>query len=267
MSPWPQSLQAPAPWPQVWLPQEGGLVGVGHGGAGFAFDNEGPRHRVFLPPHALAQRLTTQGEWAAFMDDGGYQNPRWWLAAGWDWLRAEAVEAPLHWRRVDGRWQVFGLRGLAPMQPNAPVAHISLYEAEAFAMWASAQSGLALRLPTEFEWEHAAAQLPAASLRQGNFVESQALQTLPAQHAGAAAGLQQMWGDVWEWTRSSYLPHPGFRAWDGAVGEYNGKFMVNQTVLRGGSCATPSDHIRASYRNFFPASARWQFSGLRLAQD
>ncbi len=260
--------------PAVWLPQEGGLVHVGHASAGFAFDNEGPRHKVYLKPHALAQRLVSQGEWAAFISDGGYQNPRWWLAAGWDWLRAESIEAPLYWRRNEGQphtWQVFGLRGLAPLRPQAPVCHISLYEAEAFAMWASAQTGLALRLPTEFEWEHAAAQLPAASFQMGNFVESQAMQTLPAPpvlHAATApAGLQQMWGDVWEWTRSSYLPYPGFRAWEGAVGEYNGKFMVNQTVLRGGSCVTPMDHMRASYRNFFPASARWQFSGLRLAQD
>jgi formylglycine-generating enzyme required for sulfatase activity len=159
------------------------------------------------------------------------------------------------------------LRGLAPLQPQAPVCHISLYEAEAFAMWACAQQGLALRLPTEAEWEHAAQQLPPAALQAGNFVESLALQPVPAHPSATAAGLQQVWGDVWEWTRSSYLPYPGFRAWQGAVGEYNGKFMVNQTVLRGGSCATPRDHVRASYRNFFPASARWQFSGLRLAHD
>jgi ergothioneine biosynthesis protein EgtB len=256
--------------PGLWLPQEGGLVQIGHTGTGFAFDNESPRHKVFLKPHALAQRLVTQGEWLAFVQDGGYQDPRWWLAAGWDWLRAEGITAPLYWRLDAGPsqdWRVFGLRGLAPLQPQAPVSHISLYEAEAFAMWASAQQGLALRLPTEAEWEHAAAQLPPACLQQANFVDAQALQPVPAGQVGAAAGLQQMWGDVWEWTRSSYLPYPGFRPWQGAVGEYNGKFMVNQTVLRGGSCVTPRDHMRASYRNFFPASARWQFSGLRLAQD
>jgi ergothioneine biosynthesis protein EgtB len=274
----PMSSPMAAHTPQVWLPQEGGLVQIGHvgsgsgsgAGAGFAFDNESPRHTVYLKPHALAQRLVTQGEWADFVQDGGYQDPRWWLAAGWDWLRTESITAPSYWRRDEGHspnWQVFGLRGLAPLQPHAPVCHISLYEAEAFAMWASAQQGLNLRLPTEAEWERAAAQLPAATLRAGNFVESQALQPLPASRSGAAAGLQQMGGDVWEWTRSSYLPYPGFRAWEGAVGEYNGKFMVNQTVLRGGSCATPRDHMRASYRNFFAASARWQFSGLRLAQD
>jgi ergothioneine biosynthesis protein EgtB len=273
--PRPAPLQPPAPLAgdhaaPVWLPQEGGLVQIGHAGAGFGFDNESPRHTVFLKPHALAQRLTTQGEWLAFIQDGGYQDPRWWLSAGWDWLQAQSISAPLYWQRDEGStpgWLVFGLHGLAPLQPQAPVCHISLYEAEAFAMWSGAQQGVALRLPTEAEWEHAAAQLPLAALQQANLVDSQALQPVPASHAGAAAGLQQMWGDVWEWTRSSYLPYPGFRAWPGAVGEYNGKFMVNQTVLRGGSCVTPRDHMRASYRNFFPASARWQFSGLRLAQD
>lgn len=250
----------------AWVPQQGGLVSIGHAGGGFAFDNEGPRHSVFLPPHALASRLTTQGEWADFIADGGYRDPRWWLAAGWDWVQAQGLEAPLYWRRDEAdRWQVFTLHGLVPLVPQAPVVHVSLYEADAYARWAAAQQRLPLRLPTEAEWEHAAAPLAAAGLAAGNFVDSGALQPLPA--PGAAPGLVQLFGDVWEWTRSAYLPYPGFRAWAGAVGEYNGKFMIDQTVLRGGSCATPRSHMRASYRNFFPAAARWQFSGVRLACD
>ncbi|MDO9073259.1 MAG: ergothioneine biosynthesis protein EgtB [Rubrivivax sp.] len=259
-------LPEAVPLPLAWVPQQGGLTTIGHAGDGFAFDNETPRHRVYLQPCALANRLTTQGEWADFVADAGYRDPRWWLAAGWDWVQAQGIEAPLYWRRAEGgRWEEFTLHGQVSLAPHAPVVHVSLYEADAYARWAAAEQRLPLRLPTEAEWEHAAAPLAAAGMANGNFVESQALQTLPV--AGTAPGLLQMYGDVWEWTRSAYLPYPGFRVWAGAVGEYNGKFMIDQTVLRGGSCATPRSHIRASYRNFFPAGARWQFSGVRLACD
>jgi ergothioneine biosynthesis protein EgtB len=260
---WP--LAPVAPVPLAWLPQANGLAEVGHPGAGFAFDNEGPRHRQWLQPHALANRLTTHGEWADFIADGGYTQPRWWLAAGWDWVRSQGIQAPLYWRQVDGRWCSFTLHGQVPIDPHTPITHISLYEADAYARWASSQWGLPLRLPTEFEWEQAAAALGSAAIEAGNFLETQALHPLPV--ARATGGLLQMFGDVWEWTSSSYAPYPGYRSAEGAVGEYNGKFMVNQYVLRGGSCATPRSHIRASYRNFFPAETRWQFNGLRLARD
>ena len=261
---WP--LAAVAPVAQDWIGQPGGMVEIGHADAGFAFDNEGPRHAAFLRPHALARRLTTMGEWQDFIADGGYRDPRWWLAAGWDWVQAQGIQAPLYWHRGDdGAWWTFTLHGLVPVVPHTPVVHISLYEADAFARWSSVQQGLPLRLPTEVEWEAAAARLAPAAQASGNFQDSQALHPLPVSRSGP--GLLQMFGDVWEWTASSYLPYPGFRPWEGAVGEYNGKFMIDQTVLRGGSCATPRSHIRASYRNFFPAATRWQFNGLRLARD
>ena len=262
---WP--LGPVAPVPLKWVEAAGGLVEVGHGGDGFAFDNEGPRHRHWLQPHALANRLTTHGEWAQFIADGGYRDPRWWLAAGWDWLRAQQIEAPLYWQREaeGGPWYSFTLHGRVAIDPHTPITHISLYEADAYARWAGAQHGQVWRLPTEMEWEHGAAPHALAGIAQGNFVESQALHPLPVRRPGA--GLLQLFGDVWEWTCSSYSPYPGYAPWPGAVAEYNGKFMVNQTVLRGGSCATPRSHIRASYRNFFPVEARWQFSGLRLARD
>ncbi|MEO5732662.1 MAG: ergothioneine biosynthesis protein EgtB [Rubrivivax sp.] len=265
---WP--LAAVAPAAAGWVDFEGGVVEIGHAGhAGdnFAFDNEGPRHQQLLHPHALARRLVTHGEWADFIADGGYAEPRWWLAAGWDWVRSQRIEAPLYWRRhgAGAPWHSFTLHGRVPIDPHTPITHISLYEADAYARWLSAQTGEPLRLPTEFEWEHAAAPLFDAGLARGNFMESKALHPVPA--ARTDDGLVQMFGDVWEWTSSNYGAYPGFKAWDGAVGEYNAKFMVNQTVLRGGSCATPRSHIRASYRNFFPADARWQFNGLRLAKD
>jgi ergothioneine biosynthesis protein EgtB len=268
----PVYLPAPPPpeatpaVPLHWVAQPGGLVEIGHADSGFAFDNEGPRHQVFLAPHALAHRLTTQGEWADFVADGGYREPRWWLSAGWDWVQANAVQAPLHWRRDEGgAWAQFTLHGLQPLQPQAPVVHISLFEADAYARWAAAQQRLPLRLPTEAEWEAAAAPLAGAGLAAGHFADNGLWLPQPAR--AGAAGLQQLFGTVWEWTRSSYLPYPGYQPWAGAVGEYNGKFMLDQTVLRGGSCATPRGHVRASYRNFFPAAARWQFTGLRLACD
>ncbi len=263
-----------APPDLAWAGFDGGRVAIGHDGDGFAFDNEGPRHDHWLQAYALASRPVTQAEWAAFIADGGYAEPRWWLAAGWDWLRAQQVTAPLYWRHEGGgEWSRFTLRGRRALDAHAPVAHISLYEADAFAHWWQAQhpSQPPVRLPTEAEWEHAAAQLPPAQLQRGNFVESGALLPLPVADAGTGAGagpmaLQRLWGDVWEWTASAYAPYPGYVPWAGAVGEYNGKFMVNQYVLRGGSCATPRSHLRNSYRNFFGADARWQFSGVRLAR-
>jgi ergothioneine biosynthesis protein EgtB len=261
-----------APVPLRWIAQPGGLVEIGHAGPGFAFDNEGPRHSVYLAPHALAHRLVDNADWQAFIDDGGYRDARWWLSAGWEWVQAQGVEAPLHWRRRAGGapgWQQFTLRGLQPLQAAAPVVHVSFHEAEAYARWAAAQTGLPLRLPTEAEWEAAAAPVEAAALAAGGCIEGGALlpQAPHTPHGEAGPGLQQLFGEAWQWTRSAYLPYPGYRPWAGAVGEYNGKFMLDQTVLRGGSWATPRGHLRASYRNFFPAAARWQFTGLRLACD
>ena len=256
------------PEPVRWVPQPGGLVEMGHAGEGFAFDNEGPRHRTFLEPHALAHRLVNNEDWLGFIEDGGYRDARWWLSAGWDWVQGQGAQAPLHWRRAESAgagWLQFTLRGLQPLQPAAPVVHVGFYEAEAYARWAAVQSGLPLRLPTEAEWEAAAAPLSMAAVAAGSFIEGGALQPQAAAPGGAGPALQQLFGEVWQWTRSAYLPYPGYRPWAGAVGEYNGKFMLDQTVLRGGSCATPRGHIRASYRNFFPAAARWQFTGLRLA--
>jgi ergothioneine biosynthesis protein EgtB len=259
---WP--LARVTPVAHTWLHFAGGAVEIGHDGAGFAFDNESPRHAVLLRPYALANRPVTHGEWLEFIDDHGYSDPRWWLAAGWDWRRANGIDAPAYWRRDDsGAWSNFTLHGRVRLDPHTPIVHISYFEADAYAHWRAARDGLPCRLPTEAEWEHAAR---GARIDDGNFVESGALHPMPISRANPAAPIQ-MFGDVWEWTASSYAPYPGFRPWAGAVGEYNGKFMINQTVLRGGSCATPRQHIRATYRNFFPTDARWQFSGLRLACD
>jgi ergothioneine biosynthesis protein EgtB len=254
---WP--LAPVRPTAHEWVRFEGGTAEIGHeGAASFTFDNETPRHAVLLRPYALGSRLVTHGEWLEFIDDGGYRDPRWWLAAGWDWRRAAGIEAPGYWRReADAQWSSFTLHGRVPIDPHTPIVHVSYYEADAYARWRGA------RLPTEAEWEHAAQGHDAG---QGNFVESNALHPMPLARAGHVR-CAQLFGDAWEWTSSSYGPYPGFKPWAGAVGEYNGKFMVNQYVLRGGSCATPRDHIRASYRNFFPADARWQFSGVRLARD
>ena len=240
-----------------WVPIRGGAFDVGHAGGGFAFDNEGPRHRVLLNNFQLASHPVTYGEYLAFIEDGGYRRPELWLSLGWDTVRAQDWQAPLYWQQRDGRWHNFTLHGMFEIEPNTPVCHISFFEADAYARWANA------RLPTEFEWEVAASTLPLA----GNFLDSGALHPLAPRTDPHPAGLAQMFGDVWQWTQSSYAPYPGFRAAAGAVGEYNGKFMCNQYVLRGGSCATPARHIRATYRNFFPPDARWQFSGLRLARD
>lgn len=229
-----------------------GIAAVGHGGDGFAFDCEGPRHDALLAPHALASRPVSNGEWQQFIADGGYHTPSLWLSDGWAWVQAEGIDAPAYW---DGDRQ-FTLAGWQAIDPAAPVTHISFFEADAFASWAGA------RLPTEFEWEAAAASLDPAAGQQ--------LDAAGPVHPAAVADdadLQQMFGSVWEWTGSAYRPYPGFRAAPGAVGEYNGKFMSGQFVLRGGSCATPRGHLRASYRNFFYPHQRWQFTGVRLAKD
>ncbi|HEX9431707.1 MAG TPA: ergothioneine biosynthesis protein EgtB [Burkholderiales bacterium] len=240
-----------------WIGFAGGLCEIGHGDAGFCFDNETPRHRVWLEPFQIASHPVTHGDFIRFIDDGGYRRPELWLAAGWEAVATLGWQAPQYWRWRDSEWRTFTLHGDAAVDPNTPICHVSFYEAEAFARWANA------RLPTEAEWELAAADAP----RAGNFVESGALHPLALREAPPGNGLAQAFGDVWEWTRSDYGPYPGFKPAAGAVGEYNGKFMSGQYVLRGGSCATPEDHIRPTYRNFFPPQARWQFSGLRLARD
>jgi len=237
-----------------WEVHAGGMHELGHDGRGFAFDNEGPRHAVTLTPFALATRLVTNAEFLAFIEAGGYEQPALWLSDGWNVARARQWRAPLYWEQRDGAWWQFTLGGLRPLAPDEPVCHVSLYEADAYATWAEA------RLPTEAEWEVAAAAEPVA----GNLLDSGQLHPAAAPRGN---GVQQLFGDVWEWTRSAYAPYPGYRAPAGALGEYNGKFMCNQFVLRGGSCATPASHIRATYRNFFPPDARWQFTGIRLAKD
>jgi ergothioneine biosynthesis protein EgtB len=257
---WPGAPKVPVamPGPIGWIEGQAGLTKVGFessestGESIFAFDCEGPRHQVLLHPHAIADRTVTNGEWAAFIADGGYREPRHWLSDGWAWVKAEGIEAPLYWRQERGAWTRFGLDGRRPIDPAAPVTHISLYEADAYAAWAGA------RLPTEFEWEAAAA---AHDPNGGNQLDT-AGPVEPRPAAGPA-----FFGDVWEWTGSAYRPYPGFAPVEGAVGEYNGKFMSGQFVLRGASCATPRGHARASYRNFFYPHQRWQFTGLRLAKD
>ncbi len=228
---WREPAVAGGPAAMIACP--GGVVTIGHGGAGFAFDNEGPQHQVLLQPYRLADRLVRNAQWLEFIADGGYRRPDLWMSDGWSIVQAEGWQAPLYWRGADRAWQQVGPGGLAPLEEQAPVRHISWYEADAFARWADA------RLPTEFEMEAASAQ----------------------------PGLQEWEGYAWQWTGSAYLPYPGFRPVEGAIGEYNGKFMINQMVLRGGSLATPPGHLRPTYRNFFPPDKRWQFSGLRLAAD
>ena len=240
--------------PVRWVSFAGGLHEIGHEGPGFFFDNEGPRHKTFVDPYQLASRLVTNGEYKKFIEDGGYRRADLWLSMGWATAQQENWDAPLYWIKQDGQWWHHTLAGLRPVEDDEPVCHVSYFEADAYARWAGA------RLPSEAEWELASQGVPI----DGNFVESQAFHPLPATRA---EGLTQMFGDAWEWTRSAYLPYPGYHAPAGALGEYNGKFMCNQFVLRGGSCATPRDHIRRTYRNFFPPDARWQFMGFRLARD
>ncbi len=238
--------------PLRWQSFEGGIVDVGFAGEGFSFDNECPPHQVLLPPFRLGSRLVTNAEYLDFMRDGAYANPQLWLSDGWDTVRSNQWNAPLYWQEHEGAWLTYTMSGMKPVDPSEPVCHVSYYEADAFAHWAGA------RLATEFEWETAANGVSM----NGNFMESESFHPRAAH---PAEPLAQMFGDVWEWTASAYTPYPGFKPAAGAVGEYNGKFMCNQMVLRGGSCATPRSHIRRSYRNFFPPHVRWQFMGIRLA--
>jgi ergothioneine biosynthesis protein EgtB len=254
---WPEPVLRDVPSSGVallgWIEGPSGIQSIGHEGDSFAFDCEGPRHQIILQPFALADRTVTNGEWIQFMNDGGYSEPRHWLSDGWAWVQREGVAAPLYWQQDnDGQWLAFGLDGLRLLDVAAPVTHISLFEADAFASWAGA------RLPTEAEWEVVAT---TRDPREGNQLDT------PGAVRPSASGARALFGNVWQWTGSAYRPYPGFRAAEGAVGEYNGKFMSGQFVLRGGSCATPRGHLRASYRNFFYPHQRWQFTGLRLAKD
>jgi ergothioneine biosynthesis protein EgtB len=238
------------PMPQSWRPVVGGLVELGHRGGGFAFDNEGPSHRYYLEPFEIAERAVTNAEWLEFMADGGYRRPELWLSDGWARVQADGWDSPGYWRSDDGTWTSFTLSGRRPIRRAEPVCHVSFFEADAFARWAGA------RLPTEQEWETAAREVAD---RRGGLLD-------PGRcHPGVAG--PAMIGDVWEWTASAYLPYPGFAPASGAVGEYNGKFMCDQHVLRGASAVTPPGHERLTYRNFFPAPSRWAFSGLRLARS
>ncbi len=239
----------------TWLEVPEGMREMGHDGSGFSFDNERPRHRVFVPPFRIASRLVTNGEYREFVESDGYARPDFWLADGWTTVRSERWTAPLYWSQRDGDFMEFTLAGWEPLRANAPICHVSYYEASAFAAWSDA------RLPTESEWETVASARPI----EGNFLENGCLHPMPARRSAGRPA--QMFGDVWEWTQNAYAPYPGYRPAEGAFGEYNGKFMVNQYVLRGGSCATPRSHVRPTYRNFFPAASRWMFSGIRLARD
>jgi ergothioneine biosynthesis protein EgtB len=233
------------------------VAAIGHDGDGFGYDNEGPRHRALVPAFSLATRPITNGEYIAFVEDNGYNRPEFWLSLGWVTVNEQRWNAPLYWTKRDGDWWNFTLSGLRPVDQLEPVTHVSYFEADAYANWAGN------RLPTEFEWERASLDCPI----EGNFVEDESFHPGPKSRSGNDRQLYQLFGDVWEWTRSAYSPYPGYRAVPGALGEYNGKFMCNQYVLRGGSCATSRSHIRRTYRNFFQPEKRWQFTGIRLARD
>lgn len=245
------------PGPIEWVTFPEGLYWIGQEDGGFAFDNESPRHRVWLTPFAWAHRPVTNREYLAFIEDGGYRRPELWMSDGWNAVQTHGWQAPLYWEEQDKQWWYFTLSGRRTVEWDEPVCHVSYYEADAFARWVGA------RLPSEAEWEVAAAPQPI----EGNFVESGLYHVAAAPAQAAPRARQQIFGDVWEWTQSPYAPYPGYKTLPGALGEYNGKFMCNQMVLRGGSCATPQSHLRATYRNFFPPEARWQFMGIRLARD
>ncbi|HUE15779.1 MAG TPA: ergothioneine biosynthesis protein EgtB [Planctomycetaceae bacterium] len=256
----PPACAAPRnPEPGGWSSFDGGVVEIGHAGRLFVFDNERPRHKTFLQPFEIRNRLATNREFLEFMNDGGYRRPELWLSLGWSTLREQQWGAPLYWIERDGSWHEFSLGGLRRLNLDEPVCHVSYFEADAFARWSGA------RLPTEAEWEHAASPLDRnGSSLDGSFVESERYHPAPVD---GATGLAQMYGQVWQWTASPYAAYPGYAPLPGTLGEYNGKFMCNQYVLRGGSCASPASHLRATYRNFFPPDARWQFTGFRLARD
>jgi len=240
--------------PLIWHAVPEGVYEIGHRGRGFAYDNEGPRHRVFLEPFRIANRLVTNGEFRQFVEDDGYGRPELWLSLGWNRVQELDISAPFYWVRRGSRWHEYTLHGLEPLCDARPVCHVNYFEADAYARWAGH------RLPTEFEWEIVAGEQPIA----GNFVEQARLHPVAAESA-TGSGIMQLYGDTWEWTSSSYAPYPRYRPPAGAIGEYNGKFMCNQYVLRGGSCATSQTHVRPTYRNFFPPEAQWQFTGIRLA--
>jgi len=255
---WPKQVEPPVYEPELaFVDFAEELCSIGHSGGSFSFDNESPEHRSYLHAYSLGSRLVTNREYAAFIEDGGYSRPELWLAEGFHHAESCEWKAPLYWTRENGAWMQFTLHGQRPIAMSEPVCHVSLYEADAFARWSGA------RLPTEVEWEAAAKTVPV----EGNFLESEEFHPTRAPDTGTGSQLTQMFGDVWEWTSSAYSPYPGYRSLDGPLGEYNGKFMVNQYVLRGGSCAVSREHIRPTYRNFFHADARWQFSGIRLAKD
>jgi len=248
----PETADISNPSAMNWMEVEGGIHLIGHQGSGFAFDNESPQHAILLQPFRIASRDVTNAEYLGFIEDGGYRRPELWLSEGWDTVSAQGWNAPLYWEQREDEWWQFVHRGMRRVNPAEPVCHISYYEADAYARWSGA------RLPSEQEWEVAAVRMSSS----GTFLEDGVWHPQPA----SGESNQQMFGDVWQWTASPYVAYPGFRPAEGLIGEYNGKFMCNQWVLRGGSCVTPRSHIRPTYRNFFPAHARWQFSGLRLAR-
>ncbi|MDB6121711.1 MAG: hypothetical protein JWQ71_704 [Pedosphaera sp.] len=240
-----------------WRNFEGGIYSIGYDGTGFHFDNEGPRHEVLLKAFSLGTRLVTNREFMEFMNDDGYARPEFWLSLGWNTINEKGWNAPFYWEQQDGKWMMMTLAGMREVYLDEPVCHVSYFEADAYARWAGA------RLPTEAEWEVAS----ESAAMEGNFAESEFFHPVPAREAAQPEALSQMFGDVWQWTQSSYSPYPGYKPVTGALGEYNGKFMCNQYVLRGASCATAKSHARRTYRNFFPPDARWQFMGIRLAKD
>ncbi len=249
--------KADIPGDLKWADFDGGLFYIGNKGSGFGYDNEYPEHKVYLNSYKLGSRLVTNSEYIEFIEDKGYETPEIWLSEGWATVETNNWNAPLYWQKQNGQWMQFTLTGLRKVEPDEPVTHVSYFEADAFARWAGS------RLPTESEWEVAASNIEI----EGNFVDDLKFHPVGLDNSSNGNSLKQMYGDVWEWTQSSYSAYPGYKTLPGALGEYNGKFMCNQMVLRGGSCATSKSHIRKTYRNFFPTNARWQFMGIRLAKD